>query len=69
MMTNTECNSIYYLLNIYYTVQVESCYNVAYMCTASSRVVSSAVCVVQVPSEEVWQYHGLIYYCLLKQCG
>ena len=29
----------------------------------------SAVCVVQVPSEELMCVHDLIYYCLLKHCG
>ena len=75
MMTNTECNSsLLFIKYIYYTVQVEFCYNVAHMCRASCSLVElcSLQCVLskfQVPSEEVWQYHGVIYYCLLKHCG
>ena len=40
MMTNTECNSnLLFIKYIYYTVQVEFCYNVAHMCRASSSLV------------------------------
>ena len=40
MMMNTVCNSnLLFIKYIYYTVQVEFCYNVAHMCRASSSLV------------------------------
>ena len=76
MMTNTVCNSnLLFIKYIYYTVQVEFCYNVAHMCRASSSLVElcSLQCVLskfQVelcalwrvcdPSEELMCVHDLI---------
>ena len=40
MMMNTVCNSnLLFIKYIYYTVQVEFCYNVAHMCRASCSLV------------------------------
>ena len=49
MMMNMVCNSnVLFIIYIYYTVQVEFCYNVAHMCRASSSLVElcSLCCVV-----------------------
>ena len=54
MKMNTVCNSnLLFIKYIYYTVQVEFCYNVAHMCRASSSLVECVLYVVQVPSRVV----------------
>ena len=55
-MMNTVCNSnLLFIKYIYYTVQVEFCYNVAHMCRASSRVVVSML-----PKFQVKKYGNIM---------
>ena len=65
MKMNTVCNSnLLFIKCIYYTVQVEFCYNVAHMCRASSSLVE--LCSLCCPSSK-WRSTAISWpYILLS---